>query len=66
MIYERVDLYRYFGLERGDRAEGYLTAYVPDPLVPEIKAKLRPGMLVIPGGGSWFRSGREKEPVALA
>lgn len=66
MIYEKVDLYRYFGKERGERAEGYLTAYVPDPLVPEIKAKLRPGMLVIPGGGYWFRSGREKEPVALA
>lgn len=66
MIYERVDLYRYFGIERGKQAEGYLTAYVPDPLVPEIKAKLRPGMLVIPGGGYWFRSGREKEPVALA
>lgn len=66
MIYEKVDLYRYFGKGRGERAEGYLTAYVPDPLVPEIKAKLRPGMLVIPGGGYWFRSGREKEPVALA
>ena len=66
MIYEKVDLYRYFGIERGEQAEGYLTAYVPDPLVPEIKAKLRPGMLVIPGGGYWFRSGREKEPVALA
>ena len=66
MIYEKVDLYRYFGIERGEQAEGYLTAYVPDSLVPEIKAKLRPGMLVIPGGGYWFRSGREKEPVALA
>ena len=66
MIYERVDLYRYFGIERGERAEGYLTAYVPDPLVPEIKAKLRPGMLVIPGGGYRMRSDREKEPIALA
>ena len=32
MIYEKVDLYRYFGIERGEQAEGYLTAYVPDPL----------------------------------
>lgn len=66
MIHEKVDLYRYFGIERGEQAEGYLTAYVPASLEPELKAKLRPGMLVIPGGGYWFRSGREKEPVALA
>lgn len=66
MTYERIDLYAYFGIARGEGREGYLTTYVPFSIENELKPKLRPGMLVIPGGGYWMRSDREKEPVALA
>ena len=66
MLCETIDLYRYFGLEKQEGREGTLTTYVPHSIENELKPKLRPGMLVIPGGGYWFRSGREKEPVALA
>ena len=66
MLCETIDLYQYFGLEKQEGREGTLTTYVPHSIENELRPKLRPGMLVIPGGGYWFRSGREKEPVALA
>lgn len=65
MTYETIDLYDYFNIPRGEGAEGYLTTYVPFSIEDEIKPKLRPGMLVMPGGGYWMRSAREGEPVAL-
>lgn len=66
MFYEKIDLYHYFGLPKEEGREGILTTYVPFPIENELRPKLRPGMLVIPGGGYEFRSDREKEPVALA
>lgn len=66
MTYETIDLYDYFNIPRGEGAEGYLTTYVPFSIANEIKPKLRPGMLVMPGGGYGMRSDREKETVALA
>lgn len=65
MTYEKIDLYEYFNVPRGEGREGYLTTYVPFSIKDEIKPKLRPGMLVIPGGGYGMRSAREGEPVAL-
>ena len=63
MYYETVDLYNYFGLPRTEKAQGYLTVYVPDDEVyPNRK---HPAMLVIPGGAYAFVSPREGEPVAL-
>ncbi len=64
MTNERIDLYGYFKIERKGATGGYLTAYVSSPSV-EIKPKLRPAMLVIPGGGYEYLSDREGEPVAL-
>lgn len=64
MIYEKIDLYEYFRLPRGDRDGGYLTAYVPEKSAEE-KEKLRPAMLVVPGGGYSTVSCREGEPVAV-
>lgn len=61
---ERIDLYKEFGLERADGCDGYLTCYVPE-VNHEIKPKIRPAMIVCPGGGYEFRSEREGEPVAI-
>lgn len=65
MICETIDLYAYFNIARGGATGGYLSSYARTPL-KEIKPKFRPAMLVIPGGGYEFLSGREGEPVALA
>ena len=64
MELKTVDLYEYFGKQRGGVNGGYLTGYVRSPY-PEIKPKARPAMLVLPGGGYGFLSEREGEPVAL-
>lgn len=50
--------------EDGKAAE--LIGYLPDDIFKgEGKGRLRPAVLVIPGGGYAFVSDREKEPVAL-
>lgn len=64
MINEEIDLYEYFHLAREGRTGGYLTAYAPQKLT-EVKPKLRPALLVLPGGGYGFVSEREAEPVAV-
>ncbi len=65
MTVETIDLYEYFSLPRGEAKGGFLTAYARFSSC-EIKKKLRPAMLVLPGGGYDFCSDREKEPIALA
>ncbi|MDE7372469.1 MAG: alpha/beta hydrolase [Clostridia bacterium] len=65
MIHETIDLYDYFGADRKGATGGILSVYARSELV-EIKPKLRPAVLVIPGGGYGFVSAREGEPVALA
>ncbi len=64
MICEKVDLYRYFNLERGEKKGGYLQTYVPHSTF-ELRPKIRPAVLVIPGGGYQMVSEREGEPVAF-
>ena len=63
MICEKIDLYKYFGVERKSDG-GFLKTYVRE-VISEIKPKLRPAMLVIPGGAYCMLSEREGEPVAL-
>lgn len=65
MINEKTDLYSYFGIERKNANGGYLTAYARET-VDWLLPKLRPAMLVIPGGGYSHLSVREGEIVALA
>lgn len=60
-----IDLYEYFNIPRNGAAAGYLTTYLRAPSL-EIKAKLRPAVLVIPGGAYTMVSDREGEPVALS
>lgn len=54
---------RVFTTTVGHGAE--LTCYVQDPS-EELALKARPAVLVLPGGGYFFTSDREAEPVALA
>lgn len=65
MFYERVDLYTYCGLERGQSERGYLTVLAPSPC-REVKKKLRPAALIIAGGAYSGVSDLEGEPVAVA
>ena len=64
MLNEKIDLYEYFGLARGSANGGYLTTFAVHA-TSELKPKLRPAMLVLPGGGYMFLSDRENEPIAL-
>lgn len=60
-----IDLYEYFNIPRNGAVAGYLTTYLRTPSL-EIKAKIRPAVLVIPGGAYTMVSDREGEPVALS
>ena len=59
-----VDLYQYFNIKRPDGAKGYLHSYVIEKYdyCPD---RVRPAMLVVPGGGYALVSAREAEPVAF-
>lgn len=65
MIYEKVDLYEYFHVERNGAKGGFLNCIVRTAS-KEIRPKLRPAMLVIPGGGYSIVSDREGESVAIS
>ena len=64
MIIERIDLYEYYGKERGSVNGGYLTVYARTES-KEIKPRIRPAMLIMPGGAYCMYSDREGEPVAI-
>ncbi len=59
-----VDLYEYFGLERAQNASGYLKAFVLQPNDFNLN-RIRPAMLVIPGGGYRYVSNAESDNVAI-
>lgn len=61
-----VDLYEYFGLKRQDGASGYLTTYIHNQSKEFCVGRIRPAMLVIPGGAYRVVSEREGEPVAIS
>lgn len=65
MVYKQIDLYEYFNVDRQGATGGILTVFQRMQSI-EMKHKLRPAMLVVPGGGYGFLSEREGEPVALA
>ncbi len=65
MICETIDLYEYFGMDRKGDLCGILRSYRHGQ-IPEMQIrKIRPAMLVLPGGGYEFVSQREADPVAL-
>lgn len=65
MVCERIDLYDYFNVARPVGGNGYLNTYVQDKS-SFVEGRIRPAMLVIPGGGYTHLSDREKEQVALS
>jgi acetyl esterase/lipase len=62
MKVEKIDLYKYFKIKKPENADGHLTTYILENC---IESRLRPAMLVIPGGGYSHVSVRENECVAL-
>lgn len=62
MMSMNVDLYGYFGTERGSAEGGSLQCLMPGQPLADRK---RPAILVLPGGGYYHTSAREGEPVAL-
>lgn len=60
-----VDLYQKFGFEKPEGASGTLQCWIQDTDPAISPSRLRPGILVIPGGGYCHVSPREAEPVAL-
>ncbi len=45
--------------------EAILTGYVPDNIMQNEKQRVRPAVLILPGGGYEYTSDREAEPIAL-
>lgn len=66
MEHKTIDLFSEFGLERGGAVSGTLTLYRHADLTEMKEKRLRPAMLVIPGGGYAMVSQRENEPIALS
>lgn len=64
MIYEVIDLYDYNKIDRGGTNGGYLTVYARTESA-EMKKRIRPAMLIIPGGAYNMISDRGGEPVAM-
>lgn len=64
MTVRTIDLYEYFDMDRKGANGGYLTVFARSD-IEELKRRVRPAMLVLPGGGYGMLSERESEPVAL-
>lgn len=64
MVYEKIDLYEYFGIIRPANAKGYLTVMTHFSRADGI-LKLRPAMLVITGGGYAFCLTGKTNPLPL-
>ncbi len=62
----KIDLYEFFGLKRKGNEQGYLNSYILENYQEFCPDRLRPAMIVCPGGGYWMRSDREAQPIALS
>ena len=60
-----VDLYKEYGLLRGNAQGGFLSVWIPDVPKTVSACRKRPAVLILPGGGYGHTSEREAEPVAL-
>ena len=61
-VYPQID-YEKYGLVKGSR-DVYVDLYVTEPCTTDPLP--RPAVVVLPGGGYWFCSPREAEPIAIA
>lgn len=60
-----VDLYQHFNAEKPEGREGRLTGWITHTPQRVSLRRLRPAILILPGGGYGHTSPREAEPVAL-
>ena len=60
-----VDLYQSYTVEKPEGAAGTLTCYLQPTTEKVSPRRLRPAVLILPGGGYGHVSPREGEPVAL-
>lgn len=60
-----VDLYQYFDIEKQPGWDGTLECYIQKTDAHICQKRLRPAILLLPGGGYGHVSPRESEPVAL-
>lgn len=65
MIQTTVNLYEHFGLPKTEGARGILVCQIPAERLDRYPNRLRPAVLVLPGGGYSNTSEREAEPIAL-
>lgn len=65
MTVTQLNLYEHFGIPAPEASVGKLTCYLPHITREISTTRKRPAVLVLPGGGYWFTSEREGEPVAL-
>lgn len=65
MITKTIDLYKYFNIEKPETAKGILDCYIVEKFAEFCPNRIRPAMLVIPGGGYRYCSKREKQAVAI-
>ena len=65
MITEKIDLYKWAGVERKGEEKGYLYSFRHMVVTEMNVRKTRPAILIFPGGGYCFVSQREGEPIAL-
>ena len=67
IVEKKIDLYAYFNLARPyPEARGYLNAFVIERSNEYTSERLRPSMIIFPGGGYAMRSDRENEPIAFS
>ena len=66
MLYtQTINLYDYYGIDRGAKCVGDLTCIYQQTSKEISGGRVRPGVLILPGGGYGMVSDREAEPVAL-
>lgn len=65
MKVERIDLYEYFGKQKPCGAEAFLTAYLHEVSAEYSSNRMRPAMLIIPGGAYCHCADTEAEPIAI-
>ena len=65
MIYKKIDLYEYFNKTKKTGQKGILSIYLHENDEDKNLNRLRPAILILPGGAYERCSKRESEPVAL-
>ncbi len=65
MICKKIDLYEYFNKPKQEGQMGILTLYLHDEFQEMGLDRLRPAMLICPGGAYAYCSAREAEPFAI-